>query len=85
MACRCNEEAGKKGFTYFTLAFWGECYGGSDEAAVTQLLRDRAQIQQCKSRNFQMCNDGDIYECAGQAHAEYLYKVAPTGTGESLN
>jgi len=82
LACRCNEAAAKKGYDYFAIAFWGECWGGSDESTVTGLLRDMLQVPDgCKTRGFQNCNDNDIYECAGKAHNEYIYKVAHGSPG----
>ena len=76
LACRCNEAAAEKNYDYFTIATWGECYGGSDEKTVNDLLANKMQTPDgCKKRGFQNCNDKDKYACGGKFNFEYVYKV----------
>ena len=76
LACRCRDAAATKHYDYFSISFWGECWGGSDEKTVTQLLRNRKQVQgKCKTRKFMACNDMDKYECTGKVNFEYVYKL----------
>ena len=79
LACRCEEKAKSEGLTYFGIAFWAECYGGNDEAAITKLLVDNESIEDCKTYNFQNCIDSNDWECIGRRYSEYVYKV---GSGD---
>ena len=76
LACRCEQEAIKRGFTYFGIAFWAECYGGNDEEAVMKLIKGRENVDMCKSYGFKGCDDSDKNECVGKANYIYLYGVS---------
>ena len=77
MACRCYEKAKAKGFEYFSIRYWGECWGGKDlknlESALTNPSRKSSS---CHSINYKECNLSSETECAGQVDTEYLYTVA---------
>ena len=64
-----------KGFNHISIAFWGECYGGTAKIKIEQLVADKHQINECFGQDFKLCNDSNKQECAGAAYAEYIFKI----------
>ncbi|XP_066920815.1 SCO-spondin-like isoform X2 [Clytia hemisphaerica] len=77
LACRCHEEAKRRGMKFFAIRFYGECVGGMDEAKLTQMLRSgEGKSNACNNIYHSRCEDhSGGKECVGQANADYLYRV----------
>lgn len=85
LACRCALLAREKFYTYFSIRFFGECWGGKDIGKLEETVKDPSKIsKQCRNHLFKECSDDAAQECAGRLDAEYIYKLmpadVPTGT-----
>jgi len=73
LACSCAELAFGRGYTYFGLQFYGECWSGPENPAYS---RDgAAKIGKCTNGDKNVCYDLDDKECIGEAYTNYIYKV----------
>ena len=77
LACRCHEEAKRRGMKFFAIRFYGECVGGMDEAKLTDMLKSgKGKSNACNNIYHSTCNDhSGGKECVGMANADYLYRV----------
>ena len=69
LACACAEKAKEKGYEYFGLQFFGECWSGPS------LEPDRDGLStNCIGNNYKPCDDSSDTECIGKAFTNYVYK-----------
>nr|CAJ65510.3 HyTSR1 protein [Hydra vulgaris] len=86
LACRCYEKAKAKGFEYFSIRFWGECWGGKDYKVIENALKDpKMQSSECHSINYKQCSLSSETECAGKANTEYVYTVADRNQAKNVD
>ena len=72
LACACAKAAKAKGWKYFGLQFYGECWSGPS----TNPGRD-GPSQKCIGTNYKPCNDGADMQCIGKTITNYVYEIAP--------
>lgn len=77
LACRCAAEATRKGYTYFSIRFWGQCYVGKDYKNVQAMVDDphTHSSPSCVDPHYQACNGNHGHECLGWANADYIYSI----------
>jgi len=76
LACRCSSKAKAMGYSYFSIRFWAECYGGMDHTELDVLVkRPDAVSNQCANHQFQSCDVNVAEECVGKAATEYIYSL----------
>lgn len=73
LACRCREKALGK-FKYFSLGFYGECWGANAEDF--RALHIPTSVGTCINGDMNNCgNKRGKHECTGIEDNEYIYKV----------
>jgi len=77
LACRCSQKARMKGYTYFSIRFWGMCYVGKDYKNVQAMVDDphTHSSPSCLDPKYQSCNDNHNKECLGFQNADYIYSI----------
>lgn len=68
MLCECAKKAKAKGYEYFGLQYYGECWSGPG----AKYGRDGIS-KDCVGGDFKPCHDGEY--CVGKAHTNYVYKL----------
>merc|ERR550519_139258 len=77
MLCECAKIAEAKGYEFFGLQFFGECWSGP---GVTY-ARD-GPSDDCRGTDFKACSDDPDRPCVGRAFTNYVYKVVDQGKTE---
>ncbi len=77
LSLRCAELAKRKGYRYFGLQFYGECWSGVHSSA----LFNARKSEKCWGYrpDYENCVDDSPTECIGQEHHNYIYEVRPEG------
>ena len=76
LACRCSAKAKRKGYTYFSIRYWAECWAGKDHRELDNLIKDKSQrSNQCADPSFHTCKDAAEHECAGKANTDYMFSL----------
>lgn len=75
LVCRCAVATNNKGYVYFGIQFYGECWSSADAG-------DRFHIygpnDKCVNTEYKSCDDQASGEaCAGAGHANYVYEIVP--------
>lgn len=70
LACACAAAAKAKGWKYFGLQFYGECWSGPS----LNPERDGASTE-CIGNNYKACDHNSETECIGKAFTNYVYKI----------
>jgi hypothetical protein len=70
LACRCRDKAIGK-YQYFSLGFYGECFGASN----AEVFESRKESQACINGAHNECTKDTKEECAGVQDAEYVYEI----------
>ena len=80
---RCADLAYERGYRYFGLQFYGECWSGTHSSD----LLEGPKSDKCWGHrpDYQNCDDGSSTECIGQAHYNYIYEVGPRGNSHCLS
>ncbi|KAM7448396.1 hypothetical protein ABFA07_003559 [Porites harrisoni] len=71
LACRCAKKAKAKGWTFFGLQFYGECWSGEN---VQNTFSIDGPIRTCTDQCFQPCQMYSKF-CVGQNFANFVYKL----------
>jgi len=71
LACKCAELAKKKGYRYFGLQFYGECWSGPENPSFD---RD-GPSDQCLNGYYKECDNTDTNICIGKQFTNYIYKL----------
>merc|ERR1712142_72 len=73
LACACAKAAKAKGWKYFGLQFFGECWSGPSLNPARDGPSDK-----CIGTNYKPCIDNDpTRQCVGKAFTNYVYKIKP--------
>ena len=80
LACRCAEKSSAKGYEYFGLQFYGECWS-DPEAAVK--FDHYGRSEDCMGIDYKQCDDEESSECVGGANKNYVYRVVEKGDHET--
>lgn len=75
LACRCSEKAKSLDYAYFSIRFYGECWGGKDYTDFEKLLVGGWESSECINDLFTSCDSKVDTECAGKGNAAYVYKI----------
>ena len=70
LACRCREKAYGK-YQYFSLGFYGECYGASN----AEVFQTRNESTACIDGSQYQCDKIVSKECVGVEDNEYVYEI----------
>ncbi|XP_028403466.1 uncharacterized protein LOC114526148 [Dendronephthya gigantea] len=73
--CRCAEAAMKKGYKYFGLQFWGECWSGPSPAAEKGIIK-HARGKKCYGPQYKKC-DSNSNNCVGAENHNFIYEIHP--------
>ena len=74
LVCSCAQRAKAKGYTYFGIQYFGECWSGPGHLS----FRKHGTSSACKSAAFQQCNvkaGSRRCLCTGDQHSNYVYKL----------
>ncbi|XP_028410487.1 uncharacterized protein LOC114533162 [Dendronephthya gigantea] len=85
LVCDCAKKAKEKGFTYFGLQFYGECWG-SEKAGLT--FAKYGKTERCWNGNYSKCQKSDKGHCVGRDNANFVFKLSapePEGSGSGNN
>lgn len=74
-ACRCAEAAMKKGYKYFGLQYWGECWSGPSPA-VDQTYEKHGKGQACYGPGYEKCTPS-FTTCVGDHNNNFVYEIEP--------
>lgn len=74
---RCASIAKTRGYRYFGLQYYGECWSGLHSTT----LLNGGKSNQCWGYrpDFRNCDDNSPTECVGTEHYNYIYEVGPLG------
>ncbi|XP_057306646.1 coadhesin-like [Hydractinia symbiolongicarpus] len=70
LACKCGNLTRAKGYKYFGLQFYGECWTGPSE----MFYRD-GKSEKCIGVDFRSCDDVAETECVGKQFTNYIYRL----------
>ena len=79
--CRCSKAAYEKGYPFFAIRLWAECWAGKNNTQLDSLVSDQTQRDEkfCYSNisiaAFEKCEDNDTRVCVGSEHGQYIYKI----------
>lgn len=73
LACRCLQKATAGAYAFFTISFYGECYGAKENLNATAIAGNR--LGDCIGPTRKPCVNSEPQECVGQAFSEYIYEV----------
>ena len=75
LICRCALAAGNKGYTFFGIQHYGECWSSADAASRFHMYGPN---NKCINTEFKSCNNQASNEaCAGVKYANYVYEISP--------
>jgi len=81
LVCRCAEAASNRGFVFFGIQFYGECWSSADAAQRFFIYNSN---DKCVDTEYDACDTASDKACAGVAHMNYVYELVPsfpTGSG----
>lgn len=80
LACRCEAMARNKGFSYFAIGFYGECWAGKDTTAVANHILNPGvhDSSECVGGDYGICDHSSSEPCAGVEDNEYIYEIIKT-------
>ena len=70
-----------KGYDYFGLQFYGECWSGPDAA---DKFDHYGRSKKCVGYGYKKCDDKDSSECVGGRHKSYVYRVVKEGENNCI-
>ncbi|XP_031560597.1 uncharacterized protein LOC116296682 [Actinia tenebrosa] len=75
--CRCAIESRKRGYKYFGIQFYGECWSGNVTSAAEYAVHGPSD--ECVGRDQGICKK-DTSLCVGKSFANFVYEIplAPT-------
>ena len=73
LACECAKKTREKGWGYFGLQYYGECWSGPS----VQYDRDGSS-NQCVGNDFKSCDETSESECVGKRFTNYIYQLIPS-------
>ncbi|XP_073245330.1 uncharacterized protein [Porites lutea] len=73
LVCRCAMAASKKGYVYFGIQFYGECWSSADAESRFHMY---GATNNCVNTDYNPCDDQASNEaCAGANHSNYVYEI----------
>ncbi|KAK3699309.1 hypothetical protein QZH41_018420 [Actinostola sp. cb2023] len=82
LSCRCAVVANHKGYTYFSLQNYGECWSGKD---ANSTYADDGPSTTCIGAGYERCGGGDTL-CTGVGYSNFVYMVkGQTSLSQSFN
>ena len=77
LACACRKKTLERGFRYFGLQFWGECWIGtlSFDSLIPVIKDSKWRSSHCYNHEYAKCDDAHSSDCVGKASMDYIYKV----------
>ena len=75
LVCRCATAAANKGYSFFGIQFYGECWSAADAA---QRFNIYSKSDKCVDTEFKVgCDTIKNKPCAGVAHVNFVYQIVP--------
>ena len=75
LICRCAKAAGKKGYEFFGIQHYGECWSSADAASRFHIYGPN---DKCINNEFKSCDNLASDEaCSGVNYANYVYEIFP--------
>ncbi|XP_028403372.1 uncharacterized protein LOC114526070 [Dendronephthya gigantea] len=71
--CRCAEAAMKKGYKYFGLQYWGECWSGPSPAADNEYDK-HGPADECYDPQYERCAETST-NCVGAENENFVYEI----------
>ena len=71
LGCKCANLTKEKGYEYFGLQFFGECWSGPTD----RFYRDGPSTK-CIGGNFKSCDVKSETECVGKAFTNFIYRLS---------
>ena len=73
LVCRCAKAASNKGYVYFGIQFYGECWSSVDAESRFHMY---GATNNCVNTGYNPCDDQASNEaCAGANHSNYVYEI----------
>lgn len=73
LVCRCATAAANKGYSFFGIQFYGECWSSADAA---QRLNIYGVSNKCVDTDYKAgCDKVNDKPCAGVAHVNFVYQI----------
>lgn len=87
LVCRCAKAAANRGFVFFGIQFYGECWSSADAA---QRFFKYHSNDKCVDTEYEACDTASDKACAGVARMNYVYEIVPSfpegsGVGPPIN
>ncbi|XP_058967104.1 uncharacterized protein [Pocillopora verrucosa] len=89
LVCRCATAAANKGYSFFGIQFYGECWSAADAA---QRFNIYSKSDKCVDTEYKVgCDTIRNKPCAGVAHVNFVYQIVPgdnpdgSGVGPPIN
>ncbi len=79
MACKCRDEAKKRGFAGFAMFYIGECYGRTESQIQEALSRQHMEHGCFGDQTYTKCLKGNHEHCTGSYFAEAVYSFKASG------
>ncbi|XP_044178441.1 uncharacterized protein LOC114976229 isoform X2 [Acropora millepora] len=81
LICRCAKAAGNKGYEFFGIQHYGECWSSADAASRFHIYGPN---DKCINNEFKSCDNLASDEaCSGVNYANYVYEISPESPGGS--
>ena len=76
----CARKVSQRGFTYFGLQFYGECWSGEN---ATKTFNKLGSTDRClmvvNNKDYKKCNNSVNELCTGVEFSNYVYKIVHAG------
>ena len=75
LICRCAKAAGKKGYDFFGIQHYGECWSSADAASRFHIYGPN---DECINNEFKSCDNlASDGACSGVNYVNYVYEIFP--------
>lgn len=81
LVCRCAKAAANRGFVFFGIQFYGECWSSADAA---QRFFKYHSNDKCVDTEYEACDTASDKACAGVARMNYVYEIVPSKNMKAL-
>ncbi|XP_078375057.1 uncharacterized protein LOC144658501 isoform X1 [Oculina patagonica] len=87
LVCRCAVATSNRGYVFFGIQFYGECWSSADAAQRFFIYHPN---DKCVNTEYKPCDKASDNACAGVAHMNYVYEIVPaspdgSGVGPPVN
>ncbi|EDO41073.1 predicted protein [Nematostella vectensis] len=72
LVCRCAKAAKAKGYRFFAIQFFGECYSGPN---MENPFTPRSRSKKCYTNGYKRCDSMDDAPCVGGSFRDFVYQL----------